>query len=312
MNDATQWRHALARKVAAGYAENPKVAAVALAGSVARGLADQHSDIELDVYWGEPPTDDDRVAPVRRAGGQIDIYWAAPPSDEEYKRIFDRTDGKISQLWPHEGDEWSEHYYVSGVSVGISGFLTTTVEQYLDDVLNRHDPDDERQMRLAAIHHAAPLHGEQLLQRWQERTAHFPHELSLALIKAQLDFDESWWSSEMWIARDAHLPLIQLLHHMQIKTLRILLALNRIYMPDPRFKWADYLIGRMTIRPENLAQRLKQVFALKPPEAVQAMDAIFYETLGLVRQHLPEVDVAFAERWHRHRRPVNVPPTRPQ
>lgn len=35
------------------------------------------------------------------------------------------------------------------------------------------------------------------------------------------------------------------------------------------------------------------------------MEAIFYETLDLVQRHVPEIDVAFIERWYRHRRPVN-------
>ena len=37
---------------------NPDVAAVLMAGSVARGLADDLSDIELDVYWSRSPTSD--------------------------------------------------------------------------------------------------------------------------------------------------------------------------------------------------------------------------------------------------------------
>jgi hypothetical protein len=41
---------------------------------------------------------------------------------------------------------------------------------------------------------------------------------------------------------------------------------------------------------------------------VSAMEAIFYETLGLVQRHVPEVDVAFIERWYRHRRLVNGRP----
>lgn len=306
MNQAAQARRALAEQVAAGYALTPKVAAVALAGSVARGWADRHSDIELDVYWAEPPTDADRIAPITRTGGHIDIFWGTPPSEQAYQAIFAHTGGKISQLWPYESDEWSEHYYIQNITIGISGFLTTTIDHYLHGVLACHDTSDERQMRLAAIQHAVPLHGTPLLHQWQARAAQYPHELTVAFIREQLSFDDRWWAIDMWVERDAHLAYIDLLHHMQVKTLRILLALNHIYLPDPQFKWADRLIEQMVIRPEHVGVRLKEVFKLEPTAAVQAMEAIFYETLGLVQRHVPEIDVAFVERWYRQRRPVNV------
>jgi len=37
-------------------------------GSVARGLADEHSDIGLDVYWASAPTEDERITAVEGAG----------------------------------------------------------------------------------------------------------------------------------------------------------------------------------------------------------------------------------------------------
>lgn len=197
LNEPTRSRYTLAQQLAATYAASPKLAAVALAGSVARGWADHHSDIELDIYWAQPPSDDERVALVQRAGGRIDIFWATPPSEEEYKRIFARTDGKISQLWPFESDKWSEHYYVRGINIGISGFLSTTIERYLNDVLKHYTTDDERQMRMAAIQHAIPLYGADLLQRWQARIVQYPRELAVALIKEQLAPDEAWWASDM-------------------------------------------------------------------------------------------------------------------
>lgn len=305
LNDATRWRQELARQLAAYYAEQPKIAAVALAGSVARGWADRHSDIELDIYWAEPPTVVERLAPITAGGGQIDIFWADPPPEAAYRRLFDQRGGLLSQLWPFEGDEWSEHYYIEGINIGVSGFLTTTIERYLADVLETYATDDERQMRLAAIQNALPLHGAPLLERWQARTSAYPDQLAAALINEQLALDEKWWKVDMWLERDCHLPLIELLHHLQIKTLRILLALNRIYLPDPHFKWADRLVAHLAICPPDLSPRLQQVFREDAASAVTLTAELFYETLDLVQQHAPEIDVVFMKRWYDHRRPVN-------
>lgn len=60
----------------------------------------------------------------------------------------------------------------------------------------------------------------------------------------------------------------------------------------------------MTIRPVNLEQRLKQVFKLESSAAVRATEQLLYE-MALVKQHLPEVDTAFAEQWYQQRRSVN-------
>ena len=41
--------------------------------------------------------------------------------------------------------------------------------------------------------------------------------------------------------------------------LRLLLAVNRIYLPDPRCKWADRLFSQMAIKPDGLAERLQKL-----------------------------------------------------
>ena len=82
----------LARRIAPGYSDNPKVSVVVVAGSVGRSTADRFSDIEIDVYWHEPATDEDRKRPIERANGEIKIFW--PYSEDE--------------------EEWGEEYTVDG------------------------------------------------------------------------------------------------------------------------------------------------------------------------------------------------------
>jgi hypothetical protein len=310
MNEHTAWRCALAQQIAPAYVHTGKASAVVLAGSVARDWADHHSDIEIDVYWQTPPADKDRLQALHEAGGTIDIFWGMPPNEEEYRAIYRRTHGRISQLWPYEQDEWSEHYYVHGVSIGISGFLASTMDRYLDDMLLAGVVDEERQMRLAAIQHAVPLHGVELVRGWQARANTFPRELAAALIRAELGYDEGWWASDMWVERDAMLAMMDLLCHMQRRILRVLLALNRLYLPDPRFKWAEKLVEQMQITPPYLGRRLRRMFEVSPAAAAEEMQLLWEETLGLVYAHFPEIDTQFVMEWYRHRRAVwdDAPP----
>jgi len=62
-------------------------------GSVARGLADEHSDIGLDVYWASAPTEDERITAVEGAG------WA---------RVYAGVDEM----------EWADGYAIDGVKIG--------------------------------------------------------------------------------------------------------------------------------------------------------------------------------------------------
>jgi hypothetical protein len=55
VNVHAAWRMAVAEPAARVYAENEKLAAFAVAGSVGMGLADRFSDLELDCYWLSAP-----------------------------------------------------------------------------------------------------------------------------------------------------------------------------------------------------------------------------------------------------------------
>src|SRR6185436_1762561 len=96
MNEASRWRFALGERIGRAYAANPKVRAVQVAGSTGRGTADRYSDLEIDVYWSAPPTDEDRRDAVERHGGTL------------------------LELFPYEEDEWAEEISIGGFHVGTS------------------------------------------------------------------------------------------------------------------------------------------------------------------------------------------------
>jgi hypothetical protein len=302
VKEANRWRDDLGRKVAKAYAQEPKCAAVALGGSVARRWADRHSDVELFVFWAEPPSDDERLSAVTRSGGSIDIFWAKPPSGAEYRQIFERTGGEISQLWPYEDDEWSEHYYVHGVNIGISGFLTSTMDRYLADVLVGHDTDDRKQINIAAVQNGIPLYGVSILRAWQANADAFPDQLIRAIVAQQLEFRAPWDECEMLAERGEWLLLNELLCQMERQLLRVLLGLNRMYLPEPRLKWTGHLIELMRLKPADLSARLTRIFRMPPSEAVQALGQIWEEALVIVEAQQPDVDVSFARKRLRHRR----------
>ena len=98
------WRLALAERAARAYASSQKLAALTVAGSVGAGLADQFSDLELDCYWFDPPSELDRSGPVHVLGGELEALWDYDQDEEE----------------------WSDEYQLGALEVTVSSFPVST------------------------------------------------------------------------------------------------------------------------------------------------------------------------------------------
>ena len=88
------------------------------------------------------------------------------------------------------------------------------------------------------------------------------------------------------------------------KIARILLALNNIYLPDPRVKWLEKILPEMAIRTVDLEVRLRRLNDFKSGDIIQELTSIFLETLDLIDTHLPQIETGFARQWILYRRPV--------
>lgn len=105
----------LARAVAASYGELPEVEAVALGGSLASGVADQGSDIDLYVYVREEISVEER-ARIAKAGAK-------------YVEVDNR-------FW-EPGDEWIDAE--TGIHVDVMFRAVVWIEEQLERVLQKHE-----------------------------------------------------------------------------------------------------------------------------------------------------------------------------
>jgi hypothetical protein len=268
MNEATKWRLTLARKIAASYARNPNALAVMIAGSVGRGSADRYSDIEVDVYYAQSPTREERVAAVEGCGGTV-------------------------ALLDEDEDEWEEQMLFDGFHAGSSTFLVSTMERYLTTVIDQCEIDPLAQVRLYSLLYAVPVKGMELIERWQARVASYPAGLMDAMLKEHLQFRGFWYAEDMLVARDDLLLLYDIFVQVERQIIAALLGLNRIYLPTPtNLKWMDEMIEGIAVKPTNLSTRLKQAFRCDPALVVQSLKEIIAEVLALVETHAPEFDTA--------------------
>ena len=161
MNEASRWRFALAEQIAAAYAQNPKTAAIMIAGSVGRGRADRYSDIEIDVYYMAAPTVAERIAAVEGAGAIVESL------DEDE-------------------DEWEEQMLLGGVHAATSTFLVSTLERYLSEVVDQGQIAPSAQMRLHSLLNAQPVWGHELAEQWRAKARHYPDTLARAMLHENL------------------------------------------------------------------------------------------------------------------------------
>lgn len=268
MNEATRWRFALAEEIGAAYASNPNTRVVMVAGSVGRGSADRYSDIEVDVYYADSPTEAERVSAVERCGGKV-------------------------ELLAQDGDEWEEQMSIGGFHAHTSTFLVGTMERYLREVVDECSLAPEAQTRLFSLQHGVTVKGEDQVERWRAKAAAYPDGLQRAMLEENLRFGRFADAAGMLAARDDLLVLYEIFVEAARRLLGALLGLNRIYLPAPRnLKSMDETIGLMAIKPADLSARLKRLFRIEPIAAVEQLEALIEETLALVETHAPGVDTA--------------------
>ena len=260
-------RVALAERAAVAYRNNPKVAAVLIAGSVARGLADEDSDIELDVYWSSAPTESDREAAVESAG------WT-------------RSYGEVDEV------EWADGYLVDDVKVDTSGFLTSTIDGYLDAALQRADTEPELQVRITALLHGRALHGHELIDAWRARCTVYPTALGRAMVELGLDLRPRHRLAMLAARGDVLLLHRDLVDNLQ-GILDALFGLNRVYAPHPFHKWLEWEAIAAGVHPRaDLVSRIRQTLVAPAGDAVDLISTLTHDTFDLVQEHLPQFDLA--------------------
>jgi predicted nucleotidyltransferase len=237
------------------------VAAVLIAGSASRGDADRDSDIELLVAWAEPPTEAQRRLIVEPLAAD--------------HRLFDFDD---------DWECWQEDLFIgrsaedapsSGVLIEVVGQLVPVIERRLDDVVQRFEPNLDKQSTIHALLNGIPLHGDELIGAWRAKAEPYPRGLTIAMVNryAQIDYFTDW---ERFLARGRNLLLIhERFTQIERQLLLVLQALNARY--HYKFKWLERVVGELQVAPVNLADRLRSVLTSDVPTGAETLRQLVEE-----------------------------------
>ena len=267
----------LARAGAGAYTDNPNVRAVMVGGSVARGCADEFSDVEIGVFWLTPPSDRERMESVSRMGGEV---W---------------------KFEPFRNGRAGEHVGILEAVVGSKRFqgtamvspihlLVEAAEERIGALIDGLDTASHNYEIATAVHYGVPLYGDALIEGWKKRAGAFPTRLAVKLVQENLWLGP-WFNWTGYGKRVDHLVVARHLVWMQQGIVSILAALNREYLPSLEYKWVRWFIDRLRIKPADCAVRVKATFGKGDlSEAACELVELGMEVIDLVEDHLPEVN----------------------
>ncbi len=264
---------AVGQRIAASFARHESVTSIALGGSIARGIGDEFSDLDLYVYCSDFPSDEERRALLQ------------PHAPQRAKTHADRASAGVLVEW----------FVCEQTEVDLNFVRVKTVEACLRAVLEKHDLTPIVLAFVGGFADAVSLHGAEQLEAWRSRVQAYPATLGRKLVQQNLEIEPLWVPGVDGCRAGDLLPLHEALCRVERGVLGILVGLNRQY-PPPAYKRVRRMLAGMALKPERAAERLEEVFRVEVGRAASQLREFVLETLDLVAAHLPELDVAAARR----------------
>ncbi len=274
MNSRSQYLLELAKRNLKAYIANPKTKAAMVTGSVAQGLCDEYSDIDMSIYYEELPSEEELELARQQNQGSERLWIMGDPNEEAF----------------------AEAYLVNGVECQFGHVTIKQWENDISKILEQHDVKTPMMKAMSGTLICIPLYGETLIQQWKARVTNYPDALAQAMVEQYLQFFPLWGSQKHLAERDATLFYYQILVESAQNLLGVLSGLNRLYYSTFQFKRMGYFIEQMSIAPTNLTSRLESLFSAEPDVAANQIEQLVQETLDLVDTYMPQVDTSSVRR----------------
>ncbi len=258
---------ALARRVAGERAKDPAIEAILLTGSVAAGLADGVSDVDMMIYCRELPS---------------------PERFEQLQADALASGGGIYGYDPAEG--LACYHFIDGMKVDFGLGTSAELEQRLADFLVKPDvKDTTTQIVMSGVATGLPLYGGEMLRSWQAQLADLPESYWAEVVQAHLRFAPLAVLTEMGTDRGDYGLVYELILRDLGHLLNIWCGLSRV-IPPGKVKGIARSVAKLSTGPAQAAQRAERLFTAQPAAAVAELQGLIHETLALVDAHMPAID----------------------
>lgn len=274
MSDASTYLLDLATKITQPYTQLPTIRAAMVTGSVAKGVADYYSDIDMTYYYQDVLPDEEVLHQIREAHGGSDRKWT----------LGNREDGSFA-----------EAFHLYGIEIQIGHTTITSWEKSIAEVLDNHTVDTPLHKAMEGTLNSIALFGKPLMDQWKAQIGNFPDGLAQAMVKHNLQFFPVWGLESHFRTRDATVWYFQTMVESAQKIIGILAGLNRLYFTTFQFKRMARFFDQMALKPDHIYQRMEGLFVSDRSTAVAALEALVAETIALIETHMPQIDTSKAK-----------------
>jgi hypothetical protein len=239
-----------------------------IAGSVARGIADQASDLDLYLYWD--PVDRDLLCDsnrLRTLGSQCLFAVRTETGVFEKHRLRGRM--------------------IDVESVGIS---------VIDDVIAQIDGGSAMspavEKTVAGLIDGVALVGQEELATWQSRLR-YTDDLARAQVEAHMTgLLPPKLLYELTLGRGDALSFFARLSTVLLHAVGLTAAASRAFVAVTEPKWLPWQIGRMELAPPHMAERINTALLHPSVAAMRDLDDLLREVLDLVDASVPRADTS--------------------
>lgn len=273
----------LGKKILEPYTKLPNARAAMITGSVAEGISDFYSDLDMTVYYENELPSEEELARIREQNGAAERAWL----------IGDRAEGNIA-----------EAYELNGIQAQIGHALIPIWENDIAKVLERFNADTPLHKAMSGTLESVTVLGDEHLTRWKEKIAAYPDGLRRAMVEQHLKFFPYWNIQKQIAARDAMIWHYQILTEAAYNLVAVLAGLNRLYFTNFQFKKMRRFLNQMQIIPEHFAERVETLFKQDAADAAIALEDLVRDVVELVEREMPDVDVNTVKKNLGKRRPA--------
>lgn len=273
----------MATTIAHPYTQLPTIQSAMVTGSVAKGIADRYSDIDMTMYYADELPSEDELHTIREGLGGSERRWV---------------------IGDHAQGSFAEAYELNGIEVQIGHTTIAMWEERIADVLERLDVESSLQKAMEGTLACKALYGEAYIEGWKQQLTVYPPALTATMLKKYLQFFPLWGLDHHFATRDATIWFYQAMTEAAHNIVGVLAGLNQLYFTTFQFKRMRRFLGQMEIKPQDsssaepveAADRLEQLFTLPRQEAALALESLVTDTIALVEQHHPTFDTTVAKR----------------
>lgn len=272
MNEESLKLQELAKNLLPEITADENVEAVSIVGSVAYGISDSASDIDLLILFEKLP--DEKIEQIKK-------YWTLR------KPIY--------VIGGKEAGFVTVGRFVDKIKIDFGHLRRNYYEEIIENVCVKAETDLGQQAALFGLLNSTVLFGENYIEQFRKKVKVYPEKLQTAMLKTFCHFTPKCVYDKMIVDRNDKLFFYEMALKDLNNVIAILFSLNKIYHPG-KFKGIEWILEKQfKIKPQKFEEKIDLVLTSNLKKGTKVLFDLIGETLELVSEVCPKFDLGFTK-----------------